>query len=156
MMLLSQNEIIQFAVPFVFVFAIIFGIMQTITFGSGKQFPVNATAIIAAVFGFATTIYEPTRILIFNILPFATIILLVVFFFVFVSKVLGHDDVPGVKKNTGTTLAVLGISLLLLGSIWNPFTSYLGISYSFSNDMLWILGIVFVLLIIYAGTRGGD
>jgi uncharacterized membrane protein YjfL (UPF0719 family) len=89
-------------------------------------------------------------------LPFATMILLVVFFFVFVSKVLGHENASGAKKNNGTTLAVLGISLLLLGAIWDPFTKYLGLGYTISNDMLWILGIVFVVLIIYAGTRGGD
>ena len=149
MMFFSATEIMHFAVPFVFTFAVIYGLLSTMP----KSFPKNANVLIAAAFGLVTSIYEPTAILIFDLLPFATVILVLLFIFVFIKKILGIGEGGGQKTDTGTTLAILGISLLALAATWNQLSGFMQIDASLSSDMQWILGLAFVGLILYAGTR---
>lgn len=150
MMFFSATEILHFVIPFAFVFAVIYGLLSTMP----KAFPKNANVLLAAVFGLVTSIYEPTANLIFGFLPFATAILVFLFLFVFVKKVFMEDDATGKNKtDTPTTLAILGISLLALGMAWNQLSGFMRIDASLSSDLLWILGLAFVGLILYAGTR---
>lgn len=149
-MLLSYAEILHFVVPFAFVFSIIYGLLSTMP----KAFPKNANVILASVFGLVASIYEPTATLIFSFLPFAAVILVFLFLFVFVKKVFIGDDSSGAgKKDAGTTLAIMGLSLLAIGVAWNHFSGFMRIDASLSGDLLWIIGLAFVGLILYAGTR---
>jgi hypothetical protein len=154
MMFFAGSDFLHLLVPFIFVFAVTFGLLSSIP----RAFPKNANVLIALVFGAVTTIYEPTANLIFNFLPYAVVILIALFFFVFVKKIFGGDDSQAGQKNkdVGTTLAILGISLLALGAVWNQLTGIMGVDISFSNNMLWIMGFFFIILILYAGTRGKD
>lgn len=150
MMFFSYSDVLQFAVPFAFVFAMIYGLLSTMP----KAFPKNANVILAAVFGLVTAIYEPISTLIFSFLPFAAAILVLLFLFVFVKKVfIGEDSAGNSNKDNGTTLAILGLSILAIGVAWNHFSGFMRIDTSLSSDLLWITGLAFVGLILYAGTR---
>ena len=154
-MSLLASDMFLFVVPFLFVFAVVFGILSTLRRKENKQsvefFPKNVNIIIALVFAFATIAYEPFAVFIMEILPLASIVLVVIFFFLILKKVF-----EGETKNTMPMIVSLGIFLILIGTIWDSITSSLSMGFVKSHDLLWILGIIVVVLMFYAAYSSGE
>jgi len=154
-MSLLASDMFLFVVPFLFVFAVVFGILSTLRRKENKQsvefFPKNVNIIIALVFAFATIAYEPFAVFIMEILPLASIVLVVIFFFLILKKVF-----EGETKNTMPMIVSLGIFLILIGTIWDNIISSLSMGFVKSRDLLWILGIIVVVLMFYAAYSSGE
>ena len=135
------------AVPFIgsflFVFAIVFGLLSYSKMGFSK----NVNVIIAMVFGLFSAVYEPFRTGLFNVLPILVIPLVILFFMVFIKKI--FEPKKGKEEfDAFPPVLLLAISLALLGALWDRIGfTFLGIS---SSNVLWILGITVVLIFFMA------
>ena len=146
--LLLISDLFPFLTSFLFVFAIVFGLLSIMKRGTeGKKevfFPKNVNIIIALVFGFIAASYQPFVVFVQEIIPAATIILVVVFFFIFLKEII----TPKKERDTTPLIVSLGIFLLLIGSFWNKVSIHL--KFISSTDLLWMIGIVVVAIMFYA------
>ena len=147
---LDPSTVPYFA-AFLFVFAVVYGAL----FSSGvfKQKGVNA--VIAIAFGLISAAYPPFVNTIYTYLPVAAGILAVLFFVQVVRKTFGGEKEKGKEYDTFPPVIGLGISLILVGVLWKEIFYYLaplGIS---SNNMLYAVGIVIVIMIFWLVYKHG-
>ncbi|GEM_PF-2295684 len=145
---------LQFLVSFLFVFAIIFGVLQTakrVKNVEGKIFeerffPERVNILLAIIIAFISAFYPPLSSFLFNFIPIATVIFILVFFLLFFKNVFIEKNKLGINFmiSAGILLVVLG---LIAESV--PYIPYLPIS---GKDIFWIVGIILVILIFYAAS----
>ncbi len=131
-----NSDLMVFGASFLFVFAIVYALLAY-----SKIFKENkyASAIIALVFGFIAAAYGPFAYFIQNIMPYAAILLVVVFFIIFIKAIFGHGNKEKGKQDVVPSMIALAIMLILLAATWPTLASYLGITVSLSELLLWIL-----------------
>ncbi|MBI2578695.1 MAG: hypothetical protein HYW26_03220 [Candidatus Aenigmarchaeota archaeon] len=133
--------LLPFLGAFLFVFAIVFGLLS---YAKMFGFPKNVNAAIALVFGIFAASFEPFRTGLFNILPILVIPLVILFFLVFVKEVFKPKK-EGEHFDAFPPVALLAIGLILLGAFWDRINIPVeGLS---SSNVLWILGIAVALLV---------
>lgn len=134
------------ATTFLFVFAIIFGLLTSINrepiFKNSK---VNAA--IAAVFAIFSASYQPLVDALKTYIPLASIALIVLFFLILIKRHFGSGDAN--KLPLTITLAVF---LLLAGVFWNDISHFLPVSVD-PASALWIIGIIVILMIFWAAYK---
>jgi hypothetical protein len=146
-------------IPLLFTFALVYGLLsilkRTRKMGGGvieeDFFPKSVNVIIALAFAFATIAYEPFVELIMGMLPIASILLILIFFFVFIKKLVCND-----KEDIAPLIAVLGIFLIAVGTFSGNLFEFLNIGYSAASDALWIIGLLVVGVIFYLSWKGGS
>lgn len=133
--------LLPFLGAFLFVFAIVFGLLS---YAKMFGFPKNVNAAIALVFGIFAASFEPFRSGLFNILPILVIPLVILFFLVFVKEVFKPKK-EGETYDAFPPVILLGTALILLGVFWNSLgIAVEGVS---STNMLWLVGIALAILI---------
>ena len=133
---------ITFLSSFLFVFAVIYGLLATAKIMTEK----NVNIIIALVFAFFTAMFEPFTAILQAFIPIVGIIFFIFFILIFVKKIISTDN----KKDSLPVLASLVIVLIILGVLWEDVGNYF---YKFGLEpanVLWIIGILLVLIIFYA------
>lgn len=135
-------SIIPVVSTFFFVFAVVFGLLVSSKVG---EFGKRINAIIAlAVAAFSTT-YQPLVSLLQDMIPFATIVLIILFFIVFLKKIAGG----GRGTDFLPIVVVLGILLLILTVVSDRLTPFIPSGFDTTN-VLWIVGILVVILFFFA------
>ncbi|MBI4015815.1 MAG: hypothetical protein HY362_03815 [Candidatus Aenigmarchaeota archaeon] len=133
-----------FYLPFVLVFAIVFGILQTA--GVLKSKPVNAVVALGiALFAATNSAFTTTF---FQILPGLAWFFVVFFFIIFLAKALGiGKDKTGKEKVEPFTLIVVGlafIAFLMVGITAVPNIPSIG-----SQNLAFIIGLVLIFFIFW-------
>lgn len=134
----------SFIVSFLFVFAIIYGLLATAKVMTQK----NVNVIIALVFAFFSATYEPFTAALQGIIPFVSVIFVVLFVMVFIKKLF-----VGKKKDNMDTIPIVVSLIVILAVLWATWDKIYKYFYNFGvdpMDALWIIGIIFVVLIFYA------
>lgn len=134
---------LPFIGAFIFVFALVFGLL-----GSIKRFDRTVNLIIAAVIAFFAVMFEPFVAAVQTVLPIAAIILVILFFFIvikdiFKGEVQGADTLP--------VVVALALSLLLLG-IFSPQIGFElpGLD---PRNTVWLFGIIIIIFIFVAAYK---
>lgn len=130
--------IVPFFSTFLFVFAVVFGLLSVAKIGFDKR--VNAALAIAIAF-FAS-IYEPLVTMLTQYMPIAIGLLIVIFFVVFIKKVLGGEGKDG---DNLPILIAIGLLMLLLAMFSDRIVAVLPYGAD-PNMVLWGIGILFVIL----------
>jgi len=152
-------DVMIFATSFLFVFAIVFALLVYVKIFKESR---PAMAIIAAVIAFSAAVYEGSAIIIQQIMPYASIVLVVLFFIVFVKKIFERDETKGGKRDLMPTVIVLAIALILLAVFWPQIANMAGLGGLESDNVLWGIGILVVVLIFWSvykmssGESGGS
>jgi FlaA1/EpsC-like NDP-sugar epimerase len=149
-------DVMVFATSFLFVFAVVFALLlYTKVFKESR----GAMAIIAAVIAFSAAFYQGSAVIIQQIMPIASIVLVALFFFVFVKKIFEGGE-EGKKKDVWPIVIMLAIALILLGLFWPQIANMAGLGGIDADNALWIVGIVIVIMIFWAaysyGSGGGE
>jgi len=133
------------AATFLFVFAVVFGLLTSVRDEKlFKNSKVNAA--IAAVFAIFAASYEPLVTIMQQLIPLASIVLIVIFLLVFIKKSFGGHKAGGDMLPRVVTLAVL---LLLIGVFWQNIERVIPLSID-PTMVLWIIGIMIVVMIFWA------
>jgi len=146
------------ATSFLFIFAIVFGLLSYTKLFMPKDKDGNPVgkeprplyALLALVFAVAAISYGPVVTIIQQILPPATILLVIIFFFAFLKEIFRKKK-KGEKEESHPlqTLAVLAIFLILLGTFWDRISVLAGISGIISPDNLFFLIAVIIIVLIF-------
>jgi hypothetical protein len=146
---------LEYGIPFFFIFAIIYGALEI--GGVFKNKGVKAIISICLAF-FAVSNYQVLA-LINQLLPYAAIFFIVVFFLGFILKpFIGK----GGKGDPVLLIIVLGLVLLLfaqLGSPSSPFYHDIQSTILGNENFLWIVGIIIVIVMFvyaYRMGKGGE
>lgn len=148
----------SFLIPLLFAFALVYGLLSILKRKKevgGREieqdfFPKEVNIIIALAFAFASVAYEPFVKLVMGMLPIATILLILLFIFVFIRKLICKDE-----EDIVPLIAILGIFLLAVGTFSGNLFELLNMGYSEASDALWILGLLIVGVIFYLSWKGG-
>jgi hypothetical protein len=141
--MLLDSSMFPVATTFLFIFAIVFGLLTSMAEKIFKNQKVNA--VIAAVFGIFSASYAPLVEALQKYIPFAAALLIVVFFVVFIKRTLGHHGGSADKLPMMITLALL---LLLIGAFWSSISYMLPVGID-PTTALWSIGIIIILLILW-------
>ena len=152
--MLFDPVIAPIILAFIFVFAVVYGLLSSSKVLEFKR-PVNAA--IAVVFAGFSASYEPFVVMIQDIMPVASIFLIIIFFIVFVKKNLFKEKKDG-EKSESSDLLHLGVSmallLVVLGSMGDILVQYLPAGID-ASSVLWIAGILIILILFWIGYKKG-
>ncbi len=129
----------QFAIPFVFIFAVIYGLLITSGMFKGQK---NINAIIAAAIALFSTLYQTLNDLLWKYMPIAAGILLALFFIKLILDVIGRTSGKANENRGIISLVVLILIVIVLGSV-QSLQNMFGTN---SENIMWGIG-----LIIFAG-----
>lgn len=134
---------------FLFVFAVVFGLLSIAKGKEGPLFKNSVNVIIAVVFAAFSVMYEPLVTALQQLIPFAAALLLVLFFFVFLRRLFGSKDQQ--QFDALPFVVVIGFLLLLIGLFWGDIGfSVAGLS---PSNVLWLIGVAFVIAIFFAAYK---
>ncbi len=140
---MALYNLMDFALPFLFVLAIVYGALEM---GSPIKNKAVRT-IISLVISFVAVSTQGVVDLINQMIPYAAIMFIIVFFFGFVRK-----SIEGKQKDYTLIIIVAGLVLIFLASQGIETLNAL-LPYTFPLDtenFLTIIGIVLIIAIIYA------
>ena len=133
------EEFLPQITAFLFMFALIYALLIYSRLFAGTK---NAAALISLVIAFFSIMYSPLVEYMQNIIPIAALILVFLFFIVLVKRLVIEGEA---KKDAVPIAAILAAFLIVLGVTWDRIGFAIpGIS---SENMLWIIGIVVIILI---------
>ncbi len=141
----------NFVIPFLFVLAVVFGVLRI-----SKAFKRNAAVeiIISLVIAFFAATFPPFTSILFSILPTITLFFIAMFFIVFVLEIVGVRGRYGGDKVTN--IIIYGILLLILFTIVanrsNLIPTFGIIS---TEDLLLGIGLIFILTIFWSAFKIG-
>jgi hypothetical protein len=145
---------VPYIAAFLFVFAIIFGVLN---YAKVLGFSRNVNAAVAAVIAFFATAYEPFVMGMQEYMPIIAAIFVVIFFVLFLKKIFGKDDKSKPRDSLPIALA-LAILLLVIGIFWDRISQYIPLEFDASNA-LWIIGLIIIVAIFwiaYTHESGGQ
>ena len=141
----------NFVIPFLFVLAVVFGVLRI-----SKAFKGNAAVevIISLVIAFFSATYSPFTSMLFNILPSITMFFIAMFFIVFILEIVG---VRGKGKGEPVTnLIIYGILILVLFTIVASHSELIpNLGIISQDDLVLGVGLIFILSIFWAAFKIG-
>jgi|SRR3989338_4379453 len=140
---------VPYVSTFLFVFALIFGLLSYSKVG---DFNKRVNAMLALAIAGFSVLYEPLVLTLGQYIPIAASILIIVFFMALVKKIL--DGKEG-SKDKFPLIVVIAILFLLLIAFADVFLAFLPGNFD-SSVVLWGVGIVFVLLFFWLVYKTGD
>jgi hypothetical protein len=127
--------------PFLLVVAVVYGGMETAGIFRNRAIK----AIVSVVLGFfAVTNYYLVQF-VNSVLPYIAIIFLLVFIVGFAKK-----SLSGSEKDNTMIIIIVVLIMLLTASVANSYGGYGLLQYT---EFLWLIGVVFVMAIIFAAYR---
>ncbi|MFZ3077552.1 MAG: hypothetical protein WA139_03795 [Candidatus Aenigmatarchaeota archaeon] len=141
----------NFIIPFLFVLAVVFGVLRI-----SKAFKGNAAVevIISLVIAFFSATYSPFTSMLFNILPSITMFFIAMFFIVFVLEIVGVRGNRG--GNYVTNLIIYGILILVLFTIVASHSELIpNLGIISPDDLVLGVGLIFVISIFWAAFKIG-
>lgn len=133
------------AATFLFVFALVFGLLSKA--GTFKDKKING--ILAVVIGlFSLTSAELVSIM-GRFMPLAAGILVLLAVVMFIKDAFGSKDKDG--GDMLPKIVVLATGLVLLGLFWDSIATY--IPFEYRNASLWGIGILLIMLILWAAYK---
>ena len=144
-------DILTFAIPFLFMFAIVFGALDVAGVFRNKR----VNIIIALVFALFTLTYQPAIDFITLVMPYAIMFFVAFFFLGFIIKAVtrGISDKEG-KKDYTLLVIILGLVLLLFATQGPEFISkFIPGFEEQANSIMIISAIVFIGVIFLAVYR---
>ena len=127
--------------PFLLIVAIGYGGLET----SGIFRNRALKAIVSVVFGFFAISNYSIIQTINSLLPYAAIIFLIIFLVGFAKRSLSGNE----KDNT-MIIIIIALIMIFIAGLGNSYGGYGLYQY---NDMLWVVGVVFVAAILFAAYR---
>ena len=148
----SQNPTLQPFLPFLFVLAIVYGLLSIVNIFKSK--PVNV--VISLVFAFFAAGYSP--FVNFFFLNFGLILwsFVILFFIAFIMEAIGlrgRKKVPHGKENLA--MVIVTIIIILFAAAGFAFIEDLDVPYVGTDNFLMILGLVLLVVIIYYAYEAG-
>jgi len=141
----------NFIIPFLFVLAVVFGVLRI-----SKAFKGNAAVevIISLVIAFFSATYSPFTSMLFNILPSITMFFIAMFFIVFVLEIVG---VRGRGRGEPVTnIIIYGILILVLFTIVASHSELIpNLGIISPDDLVLGIGLIFVISIFWAAYKIG-
>ncbi len=142
---LFSQEFFMYPVTFVFVFAMIFGLLEFVSRKEKHGFlPYKSNILIALVFAFASIAYRPVVVGIWGMLPVAVVIFSVLFLALFLINMFSSGEK---KVDTTSAMVTLGLLLIIIGTLWNRIFRSIYIPYLNNNDLLWVIGLIIIIAI---------
>ena len=139
---------LPFVTSFLFVFAVIYGLLAT-----AKVMPTkNVNAIIALAIAAMTAAYEPFVLALQSYMPLMAAVLVPVFFLIVIKKLFFSDKKEKSKKDMLPAVFALGIMLLIIRVFWSSIEPLLPAELG-SENALWIVGIFIIAMIFYLAYR---
>jgi hypothetical protein len=145
-MAIDFMEFLPQITSFLFVFAIVYALLIFTGIFSATR---RAAALLSIVIAFFAVMYSPLVSFLQDLLPLASIVLVVLFFIVFVKKLFIKEGATSTTRDSLPVVVLLAISLILIGIFWNEIAVYLPFGLS-SETMLWLVGILIIILIFLA------
>jgi len=144
-------DIFSFAIPFLFMFAVVFGALEIAAIFPNKK----VNTLIALVFALFGVSYAPATEFINQVLPFAMIFFIIFFFIGFVVKVAKSGLKTKEEKYDYTLLMIIvGLVLLFFATQGPQAIAWLMPGFEQQgNNILIIAGIVFVLVVFLAAYK---
>ena len=140
-MALIDPAVLPVVSTFLFVFAIVFGLLS---YSGVGNFSKRINAVIALAIAIFSTLYEPLVAGLQELIPFATILLIILFFIVFIKKIVGGNNTDAFPVIA--TIALLLLVLMVVGDRLAPFLP----AGTDTTGALWAIGIIAVLMFFYA------
>ncbi len=134
---------------FIFVFAVVFGLMTTV---NPLKFPRSVNAVTVVAFAAFAAAYEPFVIFLQEIMPFAAALLVAVFFLIFLKK--AFEGKEGQKRDLTMHGIVMVLLLIVLAAVSSRLVPYLPAGID-ATAVLWAIGIVIILFIFYIAYKKG-
>lgn len=151
MPLILPNLDTNFVIPFLFVLAVVFGVLRI-----SKAFKGNAAVevIISLVIAFFSATFPPFTSMLFSILPTITLFFIAMFFIVFVLEIVG---VRGKKAGDNImNLIIYGILILILFVIVANHSNLIpNLGIISPDDLVLGIGLIFVISIFMAAYKIG-
>ncbi len=147
----------QFIIPFLFVLAVVFGVLQMARIFKNKA----VAAVIAIAIAFFASNYQPFLTILWQYLPTVTWFFIAMFFIVFTLEVFGLRGKEE-KKFSEEGAVIQGAILFILLAIGWMIVDKLPIQLPYvgtGKNLLLLLGIILVLLIFWSAFRislGGE
>jgi len=139
-----------YVATFVFVFAIMFGVLS---FAKILGFDKRINAAIAAVIAFFATSYEPFVVGMAEYMPVIAAIFVVIFFIVFLKKIFGKDEKEKGKPSDMLPIGIaLAFLLIVLAIMWDRIYGFVPYGFDASN-VLWIIGIIIIVIIFWVAYK---
>ncbi len=141
----------NFVIPFLFVLAVVFGVLRI-----SKAFKSNAAVevIISLVIAFFAATYSPFTAILFSILPTITLFFIAMFFIVFILEIIGVRGNRG--GNRVTNIIMYGILILVLFTIIANYSNLIpDLGIISPEDLALGVGLIFVLSIFWSAYQMG-
>ncbi len=143
----------QFFIPFLFVLAIVFGILELSNVFRGNR---AVTAIISIVIAFFAATNSQFTGMLFQFLPSITVFFVIMFFIAFLMEIIGLGKKGSLRKEGAETrVMVLGLVLVVFIAIGvdsipeiMPFISFIG-----ESNLLIIVGLVLLFMIFFTAYK---
>ena len=139
-------DILSSAIPFFFIAAVVYGALEV----SGVFANKNIKMIISGVIAFFTLTYEPLILFINQILPYAAIFFIIVFFVAFLFKPLKREGKEG--RDYTLIIVVAGLVLVFLANSGYELIKQWFPQLSNINFMV-AIGVVIIILVLYAAYK---
>jgi len=145
----------QFAIPFLFVLAVVFGVLELT-----KVFKSRAVhAVVAIAIAFFATSYAPFLTALWSYLPSITWFFIVMFFFAFILQLLGlRGKAVGMPGKETESLVVGGVVLLVLLSAGYMILQEFPIELPLiggGDNLILLIGLIFIISIFWAAMKIG-
>src|SRR3989338_434239 len=141
---------VPYVSTFLFVFALIFGLLSYSKIG---DFNKRINALLALAIAGFSVLYESLVLTLGQYIPIAASVLIIVFFLALIKKI--FDGKEGSKKDYFPLIVVIAILFLLLIAFADVFLAFLPGNFD-SSVVLWGIGLVFVLLFFWLVYKSGD
>ncbi len=137
---LIDPAVVPYVSTFLFVFALIFGLLSYSKIG---DFNKRVNAMLALAIAGFSVLYEPLVVTLSQYIPIAASLLIIIFFLALVKKI--FEGKEGSKKDYFPLIAVIAILFLLLIAFADIFLAFLPGNFD-PSVVLWVIGLVFVVL----------
>jgi predicted neutral ceramidase superfamily lipid hydrolase len=152
MPLIVLDPTTQFLIPFLFVLAIVFGVLELSNIFKNRA----VSAIIAiAIAGFAS-LYAPFVEVLWNLLPSLTWFFIVLFLLAFTLELFGVRRRKGGPQEALQSMLISGVILIILFGVGFSVIESLPIDLPFiggGQNLLVLLGIIFIIAIFWSAFR---
>lgn len=140
----------QFMISFLFVLAIVFGMLRIAKVFKGN---VGVELILSIVIAYFSATYEPFTTVLWQYLPNITWFFIAMFFFIFIMEAFGLRKKPGEKGDYMKNMMIYAVLLLVLFSIGFVLLQAYPISLPFiggGENLILALGIIFIVAIFWS------
>ncbi len=142
---LPQNAMFQFMIAFILVFGVVYSALSVTKFASNR----NVNALIALAFALFATLNPNLSAFLWNVMPYAAILIVVLFVLRFFVDILekGRESGGGQESNDFIGIAVLFAALIAL-ALFHSSGMFRMADPELVENVMWATGVLIVIVII--------